>query len=298
MHKLFFDIETTGADANKDRIIQLAIRVVDEEGNVQVDKAKMYNPGIPISKSATEVHGIKDKDVRDLPSFASDAKKLKRMFEDKIIVTYNGLRFDIPILMNEFERAGVEVELSGKFIDVLKVERKLAPHTLGVVYKKYTGEVLEGAHDALADVNATDVIMQHQKALNQLSDDQLMEMTDTEGMADYSGKLKFDAEGFLVFNFGNKCRGKRVVDEASYAGWVLGQPSFSAQVKKLIRDEQTKGLKPRQEAKPKNEWNTEVHPEGLPKGSKTANTSADVPPHRQGFKPVQTAMDMDDDLPF
>lgn len=287
MQKLFFDIESTGIDPNKDRIVELAIRVVDEEGNIIVDKSKRYNPGVPIGKMASDIHGIKDKDVKDCPSFKSDAKKLKKMFEDKIVVMYNGLRFDIPLLMAEFERAGVDVELSGKFIDVLKVERKLSPHTLEATYFKYTGQKLEGAHGAGADVNATDVVMSAQKERNTLTDDDLMSMSDTEGMADYGGKLKYDSEGFLVFNFGKE-KGKRAKDCTSYVSWILDNNSFSNQIKKLLRDEQTNGIK----AKP------------APK----EKTGADVPPHRQeepkGFqmnswKGIQTGLDLgDDDLPF
>jgi|GEM_PF-1672461 len=243
MDKLTFDIETTGADANKDRIIQLAIRVVAENGDVLVSKSKLYNPGIPISASATEVHGITDEMVKDTPPFKDDAKKLKALFENKIIVTYNGLRFDIPIIMAEFERAGVDVNLSGKYIDVLKVERKVTAHTLGATYKRYSGQELEGAHDALADVVATEYIMSQHMKLNSLSDDQLIEMTDTKGMADWGGKLRYDEAGFLVYTFG-KCKGNRVVDEPGFSSWVLKE-NFPTQVKKLIRDEQTKGLKNR-----------------------------------------------------
>lgn len=301
MEKLYFDIETTGADASKDRIIQLAIRIKDEKGNIILNKSKNYNPGIPISKSASDIHGIKDKDVKDCPSFKEDAKKLKKLFEDKIIIMYNGLRFDIPILMNEFERAGVEVELSGKFIDVLKVERKLSPHTLSATYKKYTGHDLEGAHDGGNDVHATDVVMEAQIGLNGLTDDDLMSMTDTEGMADYGGKLKYDDKGFLVINFGNKCKGKRVIDESSYAAWILSQDSFSSQVKRLIRDEQTKGLKgPRIASKEKAEAKP-IPTQGFHNSPKSAvkmnyGFKANV---TSGFKPIQTDLDLnDDDLPF
>jgi len=301
MNKLFFDIESTGPDVNKDRIVELAIRVVDEEGNVIVDKAKRYNPGIPISKNASDIHGIKDSDVRDLPSFKEDAKKLKKLFEDKIIVTYNGLRFDIPMLQAEFERAGVELTLSGQYIDVLKVERKLNSNSLSSVYKKYTGQDLEGAHGAMADVNATQIVMENQIKLNSLSEDDLFQMTDTKGMADLSGKLIFDDKGFLVFNFGNKCKGKRVIDEPSYASWVLGESTFSSQIKKLIRDEQTKGLKGPRIA-PKEKIEAKAVPvqgfHNLPKnGVKTSyGFKANV---TSGFKPIQTDLDLnDDDLPF
>jgi DNA polymerase-3 subunit epsilon len=279
MQKLFFDIETTGSDATKDRIVELAIRIVDEEGNVVVNKAKRYNPGIPIQKSATEVHGISSADVEHCPSFKEDAKKLKKMFEDKIIITYNGLRFDIPILMSEFERAGVDVELSGSFIDVLKVERKLAPHTLSATYKKYTGQDLEDAHEALSDVTATETVMSHQIANFNLSEDDLIEMTDTSGMADYYGKLRYDDKGFLVFNFG-KNKNLRVVDEKNYAAWML-DTNFPSQVKKLIREEQTKGLKPRKSADP------------APKSQKPGKST---PAIQGGYKPLE--LGLGDDLPF
>lgn len=293
MDKLFFDLETTGPDATKDRIIELAIRVVNEDGETLVRKSKRYNPGIKISKQATEVHGIKDNDVRDEPLFKEDAKKLKKLFENKVIITYNGMVFDIPILMNEFERAGVEVNLSGIFIDVLKVERKLAPHTLSNTYKKYTGNDLDGAHGALVDVDATKTVMEHHIALlrensdgNADTENELIKMSGTEGMADYYGKLKYDSEGFLVFNFGAKCKGKRVVDEASYAKWILSE-NFPAQVKKLIRDEQTKGLTKRI---PK----YEVSEKGWTQEELNAHKSK-----TQGFRPVQTeAFAAIDDLPF
>ena len=294
MDKLFFDIETTGADSSKDRIVQLAIKVIDEEGNVIVNKSKLYNPGIPISAEATAIHGIKASDVKNCPPFKEDAKKLKKLFENKIIIMYNGLRFDIPILMNEFDRAGVEVVLSGKFIDVLKIERKLSPHTLSATYKKYTGLDLDGAHNAEADVDATDIVMTAQKERNSLSDDDLIEITDTGGMADYYGKLKYDDKGFLVFNWG-KCRGKRVVDEPSYASWVLSE-NFPSQVKKLIREEQTKGLKARPEPQTKKSTPILTTKRGDPEASK---------PSFGGFRPVpiQTNLGLSedfeiDDLPF
>lgn len=243
MHKLYLDLETTGSDATKDWIVELAIKVVDEEGNVLVDKAKLYNPGIPISKEATEIHGWTNANVFDKPSFKSDAKKLKLLIENKIIVTFNGLVFDLPILMREFERAGVDVELSGLYIDVLKVERKVTPNNLSAVYKRYTGKDLENAHNGQSDVGATQVVLEAQIEQYGLTDDELYEMSGGKDMADFYGKLKYDKEGFLVFNFGAKCRGKRVIDEPSYAAWVLGEASFPSQVKKMIREEQTKGIK-------------------------------------------------------
>lgn len=267
MQRLFFDCESTGPNANKDRIVQLAIVVVDEYDKVLLSKAKLYNPGIPISEEATKIHKITNNQVKDQPSFKEDAKKLKKIFENKIIITYNGLRFDIPLLMAEFERAGVEVELSGQFIDAMKVETKLSPRDLSTVYKKYTGKSLDGAHDALADVKATIAVYDAHYAKLHESVEQaddggaditpedwdvnntMIELSGAKDMLDYSGKLSRDAEGFLIFNFGKKCFGKRVIDNKDYASWVLNE-EFPNQVKKLIREELGKMVQTKRKTNP------------------------------------------------
>ena len=256
MQELFFDCESTGPNANKDRIIELGIIVRDEDKNILLRKSKRYNPGIPISKEAFEIHGISDADVADCPSFEEDAKKLKKIFENKIIITYNGLKFDIPLLMSEFNRAGVEVNLSGKFMDALKIERKLHPQTLSQVYKNYTGRKLDGAHGALSDVEATMVVLDAQyealytdlaqadglgadvppetKWPDMIAND-LYEMSGAKNTVDYSGKLTLDKEGYLIFTFG-KCKDKRVIENVDYVNWMLGG-DFPDGVKKLLKEE-------------------------------------------------------------
>ncbi len=247
MHKLFFDIESTGADSSIDRIVSLAIKIVAEDGIIIVNKQKMYNPKMAISAKATEVHGITDAMVKDCPTFAEDAKKLKRLFENKIIVGYNCMMFDIPIIMSEFDRAGIEVELTGKFIDIFKVEQKLNPRTLGNVYKSYTGKTLENAHDAEGDNNATSEILDYQmKALvasgSKYPLEDIYELSGTKDLVDYYGKFGRDEQGYLIFAFGKKCKGKRVIDEPAYAQWMLDS-QFPAQVKKMIQAEQQKDTK-------------------------------------------------------
>jgi DNA polymerase III subunit epsilon len=259
MQELFFDCESTGPSATKDRIIELAIIVRDQNKEIILRKSKRYNPGIPISKEATSVHGITDEDVADCPSFADDAKKLKKIFEDKIIITYNGLKFDIPLLMAEFNRAGVEVKLSGKYMDSLKIERKLHPQTLSQVYKNYTGRNLEGAHGALSDVEATMVVLDNQYSIlydslaaadgagadmpteskwPEMIDNDLYEMSGAKNSVDLSGKLAFDKEGFMIFTFG-KCKDKRVVDNKEYVNWIIDN-DFPEDVKKAVREELNK----------------------------------------------------------
>lgn len=253
MDKLFFDIESTGLSTETDRIVQLAIMVVSETGEILVDKSKMYNPKIPISKTAHDAHGISDSDVKDCPTFASDAKKLKKLFEDKIIVGYNIMRFDIPMLLAEFARAKVELDLSGKFIDILNVEKKLNSNKLADAYFRYTGNKLTGAHDAMNDVRATKTIWegqadkiiqgieeqyQEQAAEDGSLDEMFYELSGTKEMVDIYNKLKRDKDGYLIFNFG-KHKDKRIIDEKQYAGWILDN-DFPSQVKNLIREEQTR----------------------------------------------------------
>src|SRR5882724_3131626 len=138
MKRVIFDCETTGADKATDRIVQLTIKIVDEKGKVVLSKTKIYNPGIPISPAATKTHGITDDMVKNAPTFKEDAPKLKKIFEDSVLVGYNIIQFDIPILMAEFDRAGYDLDLSGEVIDVMRLETALSPRTLSAVYERYT----------------------------------------------------------------------------------------------------------------------------------------------------------------
>ena len=294
MDTLFFDIESTGLSTETDRIVQLAIMVVDDNGKVLVDKAKLYNPTIPISKMAHDAHGISDKDVKDAPLFSSDAKKLKKLFENKIIIGYNIMRFDIPMLLAEFARAKVDIDFSGKFIDVLNVEKKLNSNRLEDAYFRYTGNKLTGAHDAGNDVRATKVIFEGQErklyddiesqitdgesSTSELVEDMLYELSGTKQMVDIYNKLKRDNEGYLIFNFG-KHNGKRIIDEKQYAGWILDN-EFPTQVKSLIREEQTRnalGKKPQTPVVSDDEAKRIVG--GLPKVKFGGNDKGWVPLH-------------------
>lgn len=247
MKDVIFDIESTGPDKSKDRIIQLAIKLVDDNGKVLLNKSKMYNPGMPISPAATETHGITDAMVKNAPSFKEDAKKLKTIFEDSVLIGYNLINFDIPMLMCEFERAGVELNLSGKVIDVMRLETALNPRTLSAVYERYTGKQLDGAHDAMNDVLATEVILGYQKdriRYHKLNKEELMAACGVpENAADFFGKFVYDDQKNLVYNFGKHIN-LRVLENADtrkYASWMLGE-SFPGQVKKLIQDELKKDI--------------------------------------------------------
>jgi len=301
MKKVIFDIETTGADKAKDRIVQLAIHCFDEDGKVLLSKSKLYNPEMPISQAALDTHGITDKMVKNAPLFSDDAKKLKKIFEDSELIGYNIIQFDIPILMAEFDRVGVELNLSGKVIDVMKLETAVNPRTLGAVYKRYTGEEMENAHDAMSDVKATEIILQYQLEKIREEDfdfDKVMEQCGIPpGAADFFGKLVYDDEGFLVYKFG-KHLNKRVLFDAEtrqYADWVLEpKQNFPAQVKKLLKDELKKDVAA-QFKRPGKGFEV-ITPSG--KFNKFNTPKED----KISFKPgKQTDMDFDepiDDLPF
>jgi len=218
-----FDVESTGLSPSNDRIVQLGIKIISPVGKVLLNKSKLYNPGIPISEAAYKTHGISNESVKNEIPFKQDASKLKKIFENKIIAGYNILRFDLPLLAAEFERCGISIDFGTDIIDVLKIERKINDNTLSSVYKRYTGKELDGSHDASNDLNATFEILQHQINNFDLDEDKLYELSGSKDMLDYSGKLSRDAEGFLIFNFGKKCMGKRVIDNKDYASWVLSE---------------------------------------------------------------------------
>lgn len=250
MKKVIFDLETTGADKSKDRIVQMGIHMFEEKGNVSrviLSKTKLYNPEMPISEAAFNAHGITDKMVKNAELFRNDAKKLKKIFEDSELIGYNIIQFDIPVLMAEFERAGVELNLSGKVVDVMKLETLLHPRTLGAVYKRYTGQDMKNAHDAMGDIKATEVILQHQmlKIKNEgFNRDELMEGAGIPpNAADFFGKFKFDDQGYLVYNFGKHLNKRVLLNEETrtYATWILGE-SFPSQVKKFLQDELKKDV--------------------------------------------------------
>lgn len=249
MKQVIFDLETTSAERDKCRIVELAIKCIAEDGSIIVNKSKRYNPGVPITPEATAAHGITNEMVKDYPKFSEDAKKLRKIFEDSTLIGYNLIVFDIPVLLNEFERCGVPLKLSRSVIDVMKVETALSPRTLGAVYERYTGKPLDNAHSANADVDGTEVVLQYQLkkiAKNKLDYDEIMKKAGlAEDAADFFGKLKYDENKNLVFAFG-KWKGMAVLlndDTKQYANWVIGNKEFSGEIKTLLQEELKKATK-------------------------------------------------------
>ncbi len=159
---VFFDLETTGINISKDRIVEISYLKVFPNGDEEI-KTRRVNPEMPIPAEATAVHGITDEDVAECPTFKTLAKSLAAQIEGCDLAGYNSNRFDIPLLAEEFLRAGVDIDLGKrKFVDVQTIFHKLEQRTLSAAYKFYCDKTLEDAHSAEADTRATYEILKSQ----------------------------------------------------------------------------------------------------------------------------------------
>ncbi len=234
---LFFDIESTGLNVASDRIVEISIVKVSPGGSGQPNdvevKTRRLNPTIPITPGAQAVHGISDEDVKDCPTFKQVAKSLAKFMEGCDIAGYNSLKFDIPMLAEEFLRAGVDFDFrKRKLVDVQNIFHKKEQRTLKAAYKFYCGQNLDNAHSAEADTMATYEVLEAQ--LDRYANDEedplqndvayLAKYSCQNRLVDYAGRIVLDDNDEPVFNFG-KHRGRRVVDvltkEPSYYNWMM-----------------------------------------------------------------------------
>lgn len=223
----FIDLETTGVNLSTDRIVEIAIVKISSDGSRQV-KRKLINPGMPIPKQSSDIHGITDEMVKDAPTFKQAANELKQFIEQCDLGGYNSNRFDIPMLMEEFLRAGITVDLSTrKMIDVQHIFYTMEPRTLSAAYKFYCNKELVDAHSAEHDVNATiDVLFSQMQRYPHLGDtvESILSVIGEEKIVDYARRFIFDDKGVEVFNFG-KHKGRAVTDvlraEPQYYDWMM-----------------------------------------------------------------------------
>lgn len=222
----FIDIESTGADPVKDRIIEFGAVVLMPDGTRR-EWAQRFNPGIPISPEAAEVHGITDADVADCPPFSEHAVRIVLAIRNKDLGGYNLRRFDLPILDEELRRSGHRLELDGvRVIDCFGIFSKKEPRKLEDAVRRYCGREHEGAHGALADAGATlDVLLGQLEAhsdLAQMKADELATFSQIseQRSADVAGKLYIDSDGDACYAFG-KHKDRKVKDEPGYAEWML-----------------------------------------------------------------------------
>lgn len=236
---IFFDLETTGTNILRDRIVEISYIKVMPSGN-ETERTLRINPGIPIPAEATAIHHITDDDVKNAPPFKQVAQELANVFLGCDIAGFNSNRFDVPMLMEEFLRAGVNIDLSRrKFVDVQTIFHKMEQRTLIAAYKFYCGKDLTEAHSANADTRATYEVLKAQlDHYPSLKNDIafLSDFSSQNKNVDLMGRIIYNEAGKEVFNFG-KYKGQLVEDvfrrDIGYYSWMM-QGEFPANTKQVI----------------------------------------------------------------
>ena len=239
---VFFDLETTGTNITSDRIVEISMVKVMPNGE-EIVKTRRINPEMPIPAEATAVHHISDEDVRNEPTFKQLAKSLREFIQGCDFCGFNSNRFDLPLLAEEFLRAGVDVDFfrRAQYIDVQNIFHKKEERTLVAAYRFYCGKELEAAHSAAADTMATyEVLCSQLDRYNDLENsvESLSEFSSRGKTADFAGRIGYNDKGEEVFNFG-KYRDQSVEavfrKEPSYYDWIMNG-DFPAYTKKIFTE--------------------------------------------------------------
>lgn len=235
----FFDLETTGINVSKDRIVEICILKVMPDGE-ELLKSWRINPTIPIPDKASKIHGIYDKDVKDEPTFADLGKEISMFLDNSDLAGYNSNKFDVPLLLEEFLRADIDFDVKRrKLVDVQVIFFKKEPRTLGAAYRFYCEKELENAHTAEADVIATYEVLKSQiEKYEDLKNDvgQISKFSSQINTADFAGMVVFNDDKKETFNFG-KHKGKTVEEvfekEPGYYSWIMNA-DFPLYTKKVL----------------------------------------------------------------
>ncbi|MCH5345907.1 MAG: 3'-5' exonuclease [Muribaculaceae bacterium] len=233
---IFFDLETTGLNITQDRIVEISMIKLNPDGTV-IEKTRRVNPERPIPAEATAVHHITDDDVKNEPTFRQIARSLEQFIAGCDFAGFNSNRFDVPMLSEEFFRAGISVNFrKAHFIDVQTIFHKKEQRTLSAAYRFYCDKDLEGAHSAAADTRATVEILKAQ--LDRYADlpndiEELSRYSTQNRNVDLMGRLVYNDKGEIVINFG-KYKG-RVAEEVlstdtGFYSWIC-QADFSQDTK-------------------------------------------------------------------
>lgn len=242
---VFFDLETTGIDIAKDRIVEISYIKVMPDGQ-ETSNTMRINPGVHIPQEASDVHGITDADVKDCPHFKDVAQSIATDFKGCDIAGFNSNHFDLPMLVEEFIRAGVNFQVEGRrMVDVQNIYHKLERRTLIAAYKYYCGKDLEEAHSALADTMATYEVLKAQLDFYHKEDgtpllendvDFLAEFSRRNNNVDLAGRIVYNADKVPVFNFG-KYKGMSIADalkrDPGYYSWMMNG-DFPEETKRVL----------------------------------------------------------------
>lgn len=236
----FFDLEATGINLGTDRIVEISILKLNVDGSEEV-KTYRINPTIPIPYEVSIIHGIYDKDIENEPEFKDVAQEIADFIGEADLAGYNSNKFDIPMLMEEFLKAGVNFDLDNRyFVDVQNIFHQMEQRTLKAAYRFYCNKEIINAHSAEADTRATYEVLlaQVEKYEGQDWEDRegkisqpvvndvaaLHDFTNLHKPVDFAGRMVYNKEGVACFNFG-KHKGKPVVqvfeEEPSYFGWMM-----------------------------------------------------------------------------
>jgi DNA polymerase-3 subunit epsilon len=221
----FFDLETTGVNVASDRIVEISILKAKPDGTEEI-KTMRINPGISIPLESSLIHGIYDQDVSQAPTFKQAGEELARFLDDCDLAGYNSNKFDIPVLMEEFLRAGIDFDIDNRrFVDVQNIFHQMEQRTLRAAYQFYCGKVIENAHSAEADIKATYEVLLAQIAKYENQDwedkkgaiskpvqndvEALHKFTNLNKPVDFAGRMVYNEVGVEVINFG-KHKGRSV----------------------------------------------------------------------------------------
>ena len=256
----FFDIESTGINTSADRIVEISVVKLQPNGEREI-KTMRLNPCIPIPIESSLIHGIYDEDVKDSPKFQQIAKSLDAFLTDCDLAGYNSLKFDIPMLMEEFLRAGIDFDLKNRnLVDAQKIFHLMEPRTLTAAFKFYCNKELEGAHGAEADTIATLEVLDAQVAKYAdveikdkngnlitpiVNDMAALHKISVSNTYDLAGRMVYNSKNEIVYNFG-KHKDKLVTDifekESSYYEWMING-DFPLDTKKKLTELRLQALK-------------------------------------------------------
>ncbi len=235
----FFDLETTGTNVAKDRIVEISILKIFPNGNKE-SKTWLVNPEMHIPDEVVAIHGISNEKVANEPTFKELSKEIYAMIRDSDLGGFNSDRFDIPLLAEEMLRADIDFDMKNTVsVDVQTIFHKMEKRTLGAAYKFYCDKDLTKAHSAEADTHATyEVLLSQLERYGELENNikKLSEFTTRKQLVDFAGFIIQDEDGDETFSFG-KHKGKKVNDvlekEPGYFGWILNA-DFPLYTKKVL----------------------------------------------------------------
>ena len=237
----FIDLETTGINVSADRIVEISVLKINPNGNEEWLTTRI-NPEMPIPPKSSAIHGITDKDIADSPTFKEIAKKLAAFLEGTDLAGYNAIKFDIPVLAEEFLRVNIDFNfLKRKYVDVQVIFHKKEQRTLSAAYQFYCNRDLENAHSSKADTEATFEVLKAQ--LDRYKDlendvEKLADYSSYNNLVDFAGRIIYDENGVETFNFGkHKGTPGEIVfkEEPSYYSWMMNG-DFPLYTKKILTE--------------------------------------------------------------